>query len=56
MIHILCLQGHDTTAIAICFALSLLAEHKDIQVFLDIDKHHNYTKELINFINLINYL
>ncbi|EFN68649.1 Cytochrome P450 4C1 [Camponotus floridanus] len=24
-------EGHDTTAIAICFALSLLAEHKDIQ-------------------------
>ncbi|GAB1862297.1 Cytochrome P450 4C1 [Camponotus japonicus] len=24
-------EGHDTIAIAICFALSLLAEHKDIQ-------------------------
>ncbi|XP_011864532.1 PREDICTED: cytochrome P450 4C1-like isoform X1 [Vollenhovia emeryi] len=24
-------EGHDTTAMALCFALSLLAEHKDIQ-------------------------
>ncbi|XP_011707031.1 PREDICTED: cytochrome P450 4C1-like, partial [Wasmannia auropunctata] len=26
-------EGHDTTAMGICFLLSLLAEHKDIQVF-----------------------
>lgn len=28
------LQGHDTTAMAITFALLLLAENKDIQVLL----------------------
>lgn len=28
------LQGHDTVAMGICFSLLLLAEHKDVQVFL----------------------
>jgi len=34
-LHIIWLQGHDTTAMAICFFLLLLAEHKDIQVLAD---------------------
>lgn len=29
-------QGHDTTAMAICFALLLLAENKEIQVFMSL--------------------
>lgn len=28
-------QGHDTTAIAFCFSVMLLAEHKDIQVIFN---------------------
>ncbi|XP_024889573.1 cytochrome P450 4C1-like [Temnothorax curvispinosus] len=26
--------GHDTTAMGLCFIFALLAEHKDIQVFI----------------------
>jgi len=33
-ISTVCLQGHDTTARALSFLLALLAEHKDIQVFI----------------------
>ncbi|XP_011706342.1 PREDICTED: cytochrome P450 4C1-like, partial [Wasmannia auropunctata] len=27
-------EGHDTVATGLCFILALLAEHKDIQVFM----------------------
>jgi len=33
-ISIMWLQGHDTTSRTISFLLALLAEHKDIQVFI----------------------
>jgi len=33
-ISIVWLQGHDTIARALSFLLALLAEHKDIQVFI----------------------
>jgi len=33
-ISIMWLQGHDTTARTLSFLLALLAEHKDIQVFI----------------------
>lgn len=39
-------QGHDTTAMALCFAVSLLAEHKEIQV----EKRNQNTKKFLKIL------
>ncbi|XP_011859278.1 PREDICTED: cytochrome P450 4C1-like [Vollenhovia emeryi] len=40
-------EGHDTTAMALCFILALLAEHKDIQVsIIPINKFNIYLTKM----------